>query len=203
MATEIPKMLWNKTPLFAEKCCMKEETELNNNSVQISYTQRMFRLFPRNRVPGKNLCSPRSMLSKELRLDRDLQDYTGLDDNAEEENHFLDQGDQEVVSLPDKDEGERQSAWADPLHGELSRLQPHRHIQWAWGPHPSACNPGNLKQEQRHSAIPSYTNQIPLTQWQLSPISCWQVKPPERRQTRKWTVIHRWKGTQEKVNWKQ
>ena len=64
------------------------------------------------------------MLSKEPWLDRDLQDYLGLDDDDEEENHLSVQGGREVVSFPDVDEGERQSAWADPLHGELCRLHP-------------------------------------------------------------------------------
>ena len=124
-----------------------------------------FAPFLRNQVSGKTYAATRSMLSKEPWLDRDLQDYTGLDDDAEEENRFSVWGGREVVSLPDVDEGERQSAWADPLHGELCRLQPHWHIQWAWGPHPPARDPGNLKQKQRHSAVPSCANQIPLTQW--------------------------------------
>ena len=86
---------------------------------------------------------------------------------------------EQVVSLPDVDDGKRQSAWADLLHGELCRLQPHRHIQWAQGPRPPARDTGNLKRKQSHSAVPSRANQSPLIQWWLSPILRWQVKPPK------------------------
>ena len=70
----------------------------------------------------------RSMLSKQSWLDRDLHDYSGLDDDDEKENHLKVRGDQEVVSFPDVIEGERQSELTY-LHGEPCRLQPYRHIQ--------------------------------------------------------------------------
>ena len=64
------------------------------------------------------------MQSKEPRLDRDSPDYSGLDDDAEEENRFSARGSQETVSLPNVDDGERQPAWADLLHGDNVACSP-------------------------------------------------------------------------------